>query len=135
MADQPEQPAGSFSAEALKRLLEATFEEGRHYGRAQVFREQLDATVGMVEHPKMPFNSPIAALDLDARPHLCLEREGVRFVWQLFAMNKGNFLDIRNFGDKSLDNVRIRLGKFGYAIKGEKPLVRKAMFGWEEETP
>ncbi|MEX0952742.1 MAG: DNA-directed RNA polymerase subunit alpha [Nitriliruptoraceae bacterium] len=60
---------------------------------------------------------PIEDLDLSVRSYNCLKREGVQSVGQLRDMTEQELLEIRNFGAKSVDEVRDKLTELGIALK------------------
>lgn len=49
------------------------------------------------------FSLPIEELELTVRSYNCLKREGVHTVGELVARTESDLLDIRNFGQKSID--------------------------------
>ena len=51
------------------------------------------------------------------RSYNCLKREGVHTVGELVARTESDLLDIRNFGQKSIDEVKIKLHQLGLALK------------------
>lgn len=63
------------------------------------------------------FALPIDDLDLTVRSYNCLKREGVHTVGELVARTESDLLDIRNFGQKSIDEVKIKLHQLGLALK------------------
>ena len=63
------------------------------------------------------FGLPIDDLDLTVRSYNCLKREGVHTVGELVARTESDLLDIRNFGQKSIDEVKIKLHQFGLSLK------------------
>lgn len=64
---------------------------------------------------------PIEALELSVRSYNCLKREGIHSVGELVGRSEADLLDIRNFGQKSIDEVKIRLGTLGLALKDSPP--------------
>jgi DNA-directed RNA polymerase subunit alpha len=63
------------------------------------------------------FALPIDDLDLTVRSYNCLKREGVHTVGELVARTESDLLDIRNFGQKSIDEVKIKLHQLGLSLK------------------
>src|SRR5499426_3648006 len=55
------------------------------------------------------FALPIDDLDLTVRSSHCLKREGVHTVGELVSRTESDLLDIRNFGAKSIDEVKMKL--------------------------
>jgi DNA-directed RNA polymerase subunit alpha len=52
---------------------------------------------------------PIEDLDLTVRSYNCLKREGVTTVGELVEKSEEDLLEIRNFGQKSIDEVKAKL--------------------------
>ncbi len=51
---------------------------------------------------------PIEDLDLTVRSYNCLKREGIHTVGELVSRSEADLLDIRNFGAKSIDEVKAK---------------------------
>lgn len=60
---------------------------------------------------------PIEDLDLTVRSYNCLKREGIHTVGELVGRSEADLLDIRNFGSKSIDEVKAKLVSMGMALK------------------
>ncbi|MDO5080223.1 DNA-directed RNA polymerase subunit alpha [Buchananella hordeovulneris] len=60
---------------------------------------------------------PIEDLNLIARSYNCLKREGIHTVGELVARSEADLLDIRNFGAKSIDEIKKTLAGLGLALK------------------
>lgn len=60
---------------------------------------------------------PIEDLDLTVRSYNCLKREGIHTVGELLAHSEADLLDIRNFGSKSIDEVKAKLTSMGMQLK------------------
>ncbi len=61
---------------------------------------------------------PITVLNLSVRARNCLDAENVRTVRQLLKMTEQDLLELRNFGQTSLREVKKRLGEHGLALAG-----------------
>ena len=59
----------------------------------------------------------IEDLELTVRSYNCLKREGIHTVGELVARSEADLMDIRNFGQKSIDEVRQKLGELGLNLK------------------
>jgi DNA-directed RNA polymerase subunit alpha len=59
--------------------------------------------------PAKIFDTPIEELDLSVRSYNCLKRSGITKVGQVLMMNEEDLLAVRNFGEKSLHELRERL--------------------------
>jgi len=60
---------------------------------------------------------PIEDLDLTVRSYNCLKREGIHTVGELLSRSEADLLDIRNFGSKSIDEVKAKLVSMGLQLK------------------
>ena len=58
-----------------------------------------------------------ADLDLTVRAYNCLKREGIHTVGELVGRSEADLLDIRNFGSKSIDEVKAKLVSMGMSLK------------------
>ncbi len=66
-------------------------------------------------------STPIESLDLTVRSYNCLKREGIHTVGELIGRSEADLLDIRNFGSKSIDEVKVKLATLGLALKDSPP--------------
>jgi len=64
---------------------------------------------------------PIEDLQLTVRSYNCLKREGIHAVGELISRSEADLLDIRNFGQKSIDEVKAKLATMGLALKDGAP--------------
>jgi DNA-directed RNA polymerase subunit alpha len=66
---------------------------------------------GPTDYPIPPkiFDTPIEELDLSVRSYNCLKRSGITKVGQVLMMNEEDLLAVRNFGEKSLTELREKL--------------------------
>jgi DNA-directed RNA polymerase subunit alpha len=81
-----------------------------------------DGKGGPTDYPIPPriYDTLIEELDLSVRSYNCLKRSGITKVGQILTMNEGDLLAVRNFGEKSLQELRERL-----LIRGFLPNVRQ----------
>lgn len=86
------------------------------------------------------YSMPIEDLDLTVRSYNCLKREGIHTVGELVSRSEADLLDIRNFGAKSIDEVKMKLVGLGLTLKdsppGFDPSAAAAEYpseGWSEE--
>jgi DNA-directed RNA polymerase subunit alpha len=61
---------------------------------------------------------PIEDLDLSERPRNCLKRAQVNTVGELLTKTEDDLLNITNFGQKSLDEVKQKLDERGLSLRG-----------------
>nr|BFE86177.1 hypothetical protein GCM10020093_087780 [Planobispora longispora] len=64
---------------------------------------------------------PIEELNLTVRSYNCLKREGIHTVGELVARSEQDLLDIRNFGAKSIEEVKQKLHEMSLALKDSPP--------------
>jgi DNA-directed RNA polymerase subunit alpha len=60
---------------------------------------------------------PIEDMDLTVRSYNCLKREGVATVGDLVQKSEEDLLEIRNFGQKSIDEVKAKLEDMGLGLR------------------
>ena len=75
--------------------------------------EVVDTTVSSPD-----LDLPIEDLDLSERPNNCLKRAQVNTVGELLTKTEDDLLNITNFGQKSLDEVRAKLDERGLQLRG-----------------
>jgi DNA-directed RNA polymerase subunit alpha len=64
---------------------------------------------------------PIEEMDLTVRSYNCLKREGIHAIGELVGRSEADLLDIRNFGQKSIDEVKSKLASMGLQLKDSPP--------------
>jgi DNA-directed RNA polymerase subunit alpha len=64
---------------------------------------------------------PVEDLQLTVRSYNCLKREGIHTVSELISRSEQDLLDIRNFGSKSIDEVKSKLHEMGLSLKDSAP--------------
>jgi DNA-directed RNA polymerase subunit alpha len=60
---------------------------------------------------------PIEDMDFTVRSYNCLKREGVATVGDLVQKTEEDLLEIRNFGQKSIDEVKAKLEEMGLGLR------------------
>ena len=63
------------------------------------------------------YSMPIEDLNFSVRSYNCLKREEIHTVGELAARTESDLLDIRNFGQKSINEVKIKLASLGLTLK------------------
>ena len=78
-------------------------------------------TVGPAEDDSAPsdYAITIEELNLSVRSYNCLKREGLNTVGDLVQKSETELMDIRNFGQKSIDEVKAKLEELGLALREE----------------
>jgi DNA-directed RNA polymerase subunit alpha len=56
--------------------------------------------------PQRIYDTPIEELDLSVRAFNCLKRSGITRVGQVLTMSQDDLLAVRNFGEKSLNELK-----------------------------
>ena len=57
------------------------------------------------------------AVDLSERPRNCLKRAQVNTVGELLLRSEEDLLNITNFGQKSLDEIKLKLDERGLSLR------------------
>ncbi len=63
------------------------------------------------------YSMSIDDLGLQSRSYNALNREGIRSVGELVARSEADLLDIRNFGAKSIEEIKHKLAEMGMTLK------------------
>jgi DNA-directed RNA polymerase subunit alpha len=79
--------------------------------------EELGPAAGLGISPEV-YNTLVETLDLSARTLNCLKRAGINRVGEVLSMPKPDLLKIRNFGQKSLDELYEKLEEKGLLPTG-----------------
>jgi DNA-directed RNA polymerase subunit alpha len=70
-----------------------------------------------VEEENTELDKQIEDLDLSVRSYNCLKRAGIHSVRQLVEFSENDLLNIRNFGVKSIEEVKDKLEAMGLGLK------------------
>jgi len=70
-----------------------------------------------VDEGESVLDTPIEELDLSVRSYNCLKRQGVNTIGQLNECSENDLLNIRNFGAKSIEEVKDKLQQMGLGLK------------------
>jgi DNA-directed RNA polymerase subunit alpha len=89
-----------------------------------LFSQLAEATsvqVGPAEDEEVPSDHQITVeeLNLSVRSYNCLKREGINTVGDLVQKSEAELMDIRNFGQKSIDEVKQKLAELGLSLRQE----------------
>jgi len=66
------------------------------------------------------FSAPIEDLELSVRSYNCLKRQGIDSLQQLLDCSELDLVNIRNFGSKSIEEVKDKLIEMGLSLKQAK---------------
>ena len=77
--------------------------------------------VGPAEDESHPsdYSITVEELNLSVRSYNCLKREGINTVGDLVTKSEAELMDIRNFGQKSIDEVKAKLEELGLGLREE----------------
>jgi DNA-directed RNA polymerase subunit alpha len=64
---------------------------------------------------------PIEELNLTVRSYNCLKREAIHTVGELITRSEADLMDIRNFGQKSIEEVKEKLAELDLTLKDSAP--------------
>lgn len=85
----------------------------RHFTQLANYRAVLiepeKAPLSSIPIPPKVYETPIEELDLSVRAYNCLKRSNITKVGQVLSMNEDDLLGVRNFGEKSLQELREKL--------------------------
>jgi DNA-directed RNA polymerase subunit alpha len=92
----------------------------------QLFAQLGKPEPAVVEHgvgrgvalPPDKYNTPIEELNLSVRAYNCLKRSGLMTVGQVLEKSEDELLTLRNFGQKSYDELKDKLIEFGFLAPG-----------------
>ena len=91
---------------------------------AQILQEQLDLFVNLNNEEKPPstapaseWDIPVETLNLSVRSFNCLKRAGISKVSELLDMTEDEIIKMRNFGKKSLDEIKQVLEERGLSLR------------------
>lgn len=65
-------------------------------------------------------NVPIEQLDLSVRSYNCLKRQAINSLQDLIGYSEQDLMNIRNFGAKSIDEIKDKLAQLDLALKGQE---------------
>jgi len=84
------------------------------YGRSTQIDEERQAIRATI--PDDLFNLPVEKLDLSVRAMNCLRRSGINTVGELVSLGEKELLSLRNFGQKSRQEVEEKLQTLGLSF-------------------
>ena len=97
---------------------------------AKILKEQLQVFINFMEVdepsageervPEQQFNDAlfkrVDELDLSVRSANCLQNAGIEFIWQLVEKTEAEMLKTKNFGRKSLNEIKEILSELGLSL-------------------
>jgi DNA-directed RNA polymerase subunit alpha len=90
-----------------------------------LFEEQSDNEVGQVfqsrrEEVHQVKATPIEVLELSVRPYNCLKRNGIHTLEQLLECTEEDLMNLRNFGQKSMEEIKQKLAERNLSLRNSK---------------
>ena len=81
------------------------------------------------------YSMPIEDLNFSVRSYNCLKRQEIHTVGELAECTESDLLDIRNFGQKSINEVKIKLAGLGLTLKdAPEDFAPSTIEGYDAET-
>ena len=80
------------------------------------------------------YNTPIEDLNLSVRAYNCLKRSGLMTVGQVLEKSEDELLTLRNFGQKSYDELKAKLIEFGFLAEDAEAVGITLPTGVEESV-
>ena len=87
------------------------------YGRSTQLNEERQAIRAAI--PETLFNMPVEKLDISVRAMNCLRRSGINTVGELASLDEKEISALRNFGQKSRQEVAEKLQTLGVSFAGD----------------
>ena len=98
------------SADILTKQL-SSFVDYARVSQIEVEKESIRLSI-----PDEQYNMPVEQLDLSVRTMNCLRRGGITTVGELISKGEKGLLSLRNFGQKSKDEIDERLKTLGLSL-------------------
>lgn len=87
----------------------------------QAFDEERESIFAAEEEEiETQLNSPIEDLELSVRSYNCLKRQGIDTLEQLVECSEVDLMNIRNFGSKSIEEIKDKLTDLGLSLKASR---------------
>ena len=59
---------------------------------------------------------PVSELELSVRSANCLQNANIKYIYELVSKTEGEMLKYRNFGKKSLNEIKEKLSSLGLSL-------------------
>lgn len=89
------------------------------FGQLPAVEEEEEAVVSDI--PQEKYNMPVEQLDLSVRTMNCLRHAGITTVGEVIEKGEKELMGLRNFGHKSLVELRERFDAMGLSLAEEEP--------------
>ncbi|MBI2832208.1 MAG: DNA-directed RNA polymerase subunit alpha [Chloroflexi bacterium] len=98
-------------------------------------KEALEKELARPAIPDEKYNMPVEQLDLSVRTMNCLRRGGITTVGELVSKTEKELLSLRNFGQKSKNEIDQKLASLGLSLVEGEGDEKKVIEGETEEEP
>lgn len=105
--------AVSMAGQIINEHMSLLVEQAPEVGNESIFLAAEGDTSGGL-------SAPIEDLELSVRSYNCLKRQGIDNVQQLLDCSELDLVNIRNFGSKSIEEVKDKLTEMGLSLKQVK---------------
>ena len=100
-------------------VLDAVGADEQIINQMQVDMDQQCSMIIARRQPDVARAITIEELNLSVRSYNCLKREGINTVGDVILKSESELMDIRNFGQKSIDEVKAKLEELGLGLREE----------------
>jgi len=107
------------AADALSQSAEMLQEQLLPFGAFSVPVKTSEATPAVVGIADEKYNTPVENLDLSVRTMNCLRHAGITTVGEILSRGEKELMLLRNFGQKSRQEIADRLEKMGLSLNPE----------------
>ena len=88
----------------------------------QLLEERSGRAIGETTEPpttgdQAVTNRPVSELELSVRARKCLQRLGILTLGELVSRTESELLNSKNFGETSLQEIKLRLEEHGLALR------------------
>lgn len=105
--------AVSMAGQIINEHMVLLVEQAPEVGNESIFLAAEGDTAGA-------YSAPIEDLELSVRSYNCLKRQGIDSLQQLLDCSELDLVNIRNFGSKSIEEVKDKLVEMGLSLKQVK---------------
>lgn len=123
--------------DALSRSAETLIKQLSPFAEyAEISLIEIEKQAFRLSIPEEKYNMPVEQLDLSVRTINCLRRASITTVGELISKEGKELLRLRNFGQKSLQEINERLESLGLSLSPQvKDLTMPVTEETEEEKP
>lgn len=104
--------------EALNQAAQIIIDHMGMFVAEEEAKEKVSVFVADEGQKDVALSKPIEELELSVRSFNCLKRQGINTLQDLLNCSEVDLANIRNFGTKSIEEVKEKLAELGYSLKG-----------------